>query len=133
VDRSRIAPLSAFSGLPDEELDAVARVASEREFAEGDTLMSEGDFGYSLFVVEEGSADVLAHGEKIAEVGAGDIVGEVAVLEGRRTASVVATSTVRAIALFKRDVWALERDAPEAARRLRAAMQEHIATGENGP
>ena len=32
---------------------------------------------------------------------------------GRRTASVVATSPVRALALFKRDVWALE----ERARR----------------
>ena len=111
----------------------MAGVASEREFAEGDTLMSEGDFGYSLFVVEEGSADVVAHGEKVAAIGPGDIVGEVAVLEGRRTASVVATSRVRAIALFKRDVWALERDAPEAARRLRAAMQEHVATDETGP
>ena len=105
----------------------MAGVASEREFAEGDTLMSEGDFGYSLFVVEEGSADVLAHGEKIAEIGPGDIVGEVAVLEGRRTASVVATAPIRTIALFKRDVWALEREAPEAARRLRAAMEEHVA------
>jgi CRP-like cAMP-binding protein len=133
VDRSRVAALSAFWGLPDEELEAVARIASEREFAEGDTLMSEGDFGYSLFVVDEGSADVLAHGDKVAEVGPGDIVGEVAVLEGRRTASVVATSTVRAIALFKRDVWTLERDAPEAARRLRAAMQEHVAADENDP
>ncbi len=94
--------------------------------------MSEGDFGYCLFVVEEGSADVVAHGEKVAEVGSGDIVGEVAVLEGRRTASVVATSAMRVIALFKRDVWALEREAPEAARRLRAAMEQHVASGESG-
>ena len=109
----------------------MARVASEREFASGDTLMSEGDFGYCLFVIEEGSADVLAHGEKVAEVGPGDIVGEVAVLEGLRTASVVATSLVRAIALFKRDVWSLEREAPEAARRFRAAFEKHITPNEN--
>ena len=47
----------------------MAGVASEREFAEGDTLMSEGDFGYSLFVVEEGSADVVAHAEKVTAIG----------------------------------------------------------------
>jgi CRP/FNR family cyclic AMP-dependent transcriptional regulator len=127
-----VAPLSAFSELPDEELDAVARVASEREFASGETLMSEGDFGYCVFVVEAGTADIIAHGEKVAEVGPGDIVGEVAVLEGRRTASVVATAPVRAIALFKRDVWALESEAPEAARRLRAAMEEHVAPDDGG-
>jgi CRP-like cAMP-binding protein len=129
VDRGRLAPLTALSGLPEEELDAVARHATEREFAVGDTMMSQGDFGYSLFLVESGSADVVSQGEKIAEVGAGDIVGETAVLEGRRTASVVATSPVKAIALFKRDVWALENEAPEASRRLRAAMEEHVTPG----
>jgi hypothetical protein len=84
VDRSRVAPISVLSGCPDEELDAVARVASEREFA------------------------VLA--------------------SGRRTASVVATSSVQVLAFFKPDVWGLERDAPEAARRLRAAMDEHLGS-----
>jgi hypothetical protein len=37
---------------------------------------------------------------------------------GRRSANIVATS-LRLITFFKRDVWALEDDAPEAARRLR--------------
>ena len=55
-----------------------------------------------------------------------DVVGEVAVLaSGRRTASVVATSPVRAVSMFKRDVWALESKAPEAARRLQAALDAH--------
>jgi CRP-like cAMP-binding protein len=125
VDRSRVAALSLLSGLADEELDAVARVASEREFAAGDTMMSEGDFGHSLFLIEAGSAEVSIHGERVALVGPGDVVGEAAVLvSGRRTASVVATAEVRAIAFFKRDVWGLEREAPEAARRLRAAFDE---------
>jgi CRP/FNR family cyclic AMP-dependent transcriptional regulator len=111
VDRTRVAPLSTLSGIPEEELDAVARVASEREFAAGETLMSEGDFGHSLFLVEAGSAEVLVDGTRVAEVGPGDVVGEVAVLaSGRRTASVVASSPVRVIAFFKRDVWALERE-----------------------
>jgi CRP-like cAMP-binding protein len=125
VDRSRVAAISALSGCPDEELDAVARVASEQEFAAGETLMSEGDFGHSLFLVESGSADVLVHGDRIGEVGAGEVVGEVAVLAGRRSATVVAKSPVRVIALFKPDVWGLEQEAPEASRRLRAVMEEH--------
>jgi CRP-like cAMP-binding protein len=130
MDRSKVEPLSALKGVPAEELDAVARVATEREFAEGETLMSEGDFGHSLFLVEEGTADVLAHGAKVGEVKPGNIVGEVAVLaSGRRIASVVATSPVRVIALFKRDVWGLENDAPEASRRLRAAIEEHALPG----
>jgi len=134
VDRSRVAPIPMLSGCSDEELDAVARVASELEFAAGETLMSEGDFGHSLFLVESGSADVLIHDEKVREVGPGEVLGEVAVLSsGRRTASVVATSPVRVIALFKRDVWKLEDDAPEAAGRLRATLEQHLGTSAPAP
>jgi len=126
MDRGRIAALTVFAGLPDEELDAVAAVASEQDFAAGQVLMAEREFGWSLFVVEAGSADVSIKGSQVREIGPGDVVGEIAVLAaGVRSASVVATSPLRVIALFKRDVWALERTAPEAARRLRAAIDGH--------
>ncbi len=130
MDRRRVAEHAFLAGLADAEVDGVARVASEREFAAGDALMSEGDFGHALFLIEAGSADVSVHGEKVAVVGPGDVVGEAAVLvSGRRTASVVASSPLRAIAFFKRDVWGLERDAPEAARRLRAALDRRVGSG----
>lgn len=126
MDRSRVAAVAALAGLPEQELDAVADAASEREFAAGDTVMSEGDFGHSLLLIEDGSAEISIDGTTVGVAGPGDVVGEIAVLaSGRRTASVVATSRLRVIALFKRDIWALERAAPEAARRLRAALEEH--------
>ena len=129
MDRGRIAAHAFMAGIPEDELDAVASAASEREFAAGETLMSEGDFGHCLFLVEDGTADVSVDGTSVGRVGPGEVIGEVAVLaSGRRTASVVATSPVRAISFFKRDVWALERTAPEAARRLRAAIKEHSSS-----
>jgi len=123
VDRARIAALPFFAGLPEQELDAVAGATGEVEFAAGESLTAEGHFGHGLYFIEEGTADVSTNGTKIGAVEPGDVVGEVAVLaSGRRTASVVATSPVRAVSLFKREVWALEHKAPEAARRLRAAL-----------
>jgi hypothetical protein len=44
-------------------------------------------------------------------------------------ASVTATSPMRLIALFKRDVWALERRSPQAAERLRALVAERRGPG----
>jgi hypothetical protein len=44
---------------------------------------------------------------------------------GRRTASVVATSPMRLVAFFKRDVWALEQQRPEVAERLRTPAAEY--------
>jgi CRP/FNR family transcriptional regulator, cyclic AMP receptor protein len=129
VDRGRIAAHAFMTGIPEEELDAVALAASERDFAAGEALMSEGDFGHSLFLVEDGSAEVSVDGIAVGTVGPGEVIGEVAVLaSGRRTASVVATTPIRAISFFKRDVWGLERTAPETARRLRAAIKEHAGS-----
>jgi CRP/FNR family transcriptional regulator, cyclic AMP receptor protein len=129
VDRARVAEISFFAGLSDSELDALARSAREVEFAEGEALTTQGDLGHCLYVIESGSGRVVADGGSAGEVGPGDVVGEIAVLaSGRRTVSVVASEPVRALAWFKRDVWALEEDAPEAARRLRIAIDEHLAS-----
>jgi CRP/FNR family transcriptional regulator, cyclic AMP receptor protein len=116
-------------------------VAFEVEIASGQALASEGRIGHSLVAVESGTADVVMEGAPVRTIGAGDVVGEVAVLAsppdpfappevaegGLRTASVVATSPMRLIGLFKRDVWALHRRAPVATERLRAVLDERRA------
>ncbi len=129
MDAARIAAIRFFAGLPEAELDAVARSATQLEVAEGDAITMKGDFGHALYAVESGTADVVSDGTVVGAVAAGNVVGEVAVLaSGRRTAPVVATSPMRVLVLFKRDVWALEQRAPAAARRLRGVLAEHLAT-----
>jgi CRP-like cAMP-binding protein len=52
----------------------------------------------------------------------------VAVLKaGRRTATVVATTELRLIALFKRDVWSLEQSSPATGERLRQLVADRLA------
>jgi CRP/FNR family transcriptional regulator, cyclic AMP receptor protein len=141
MKRSRVSAISFFADLPEDELGAVASVASEVEIASGQALAAEGRIGHSLFAIESGTADVVKGGATLRTIGAGDVVGELAVFAsppdpfappevaegGLRTASVVATSPMRLIALFKRDVWALDRRAPAATQRLRAMVDEHRA------
>ncbi len=94
VERELLPSLPIFAGLPEAELDAVAEATWTVELDQGEPVATEGD-----------------------------VVGEIAVLaSGRRTASVVATSPMRLLAVFKRDVWGLERRAPEASRRLQAVL-----------
>jgi CPA1 family monovalent cation:H+ antiporter len=121
-----VAAVPVFADLPERELDAIAAAATEVERGPGEALTTEGEFGHCVFAIESGAAEISVDGSRVGEVGPGDVLGEIAVLaSGRRTASVVATSPLRALSLFKRDVWALEREAPEAARRLRAALEQH--------
>ena len=69
------------------------------------SFATEGEFGHALFAIESGTAEVSADGETRATLGPGDVFGEIAVMaSGRRTASVVATSPMRLVAFFKRDV-----------------------------
>jgi CRP-like cAMP-binding protein len=128
VDRARLEAFPILSGLGADGLDAIASVASGLEVEAGRVLTAEGDFGHALFAIEQGSAEVSRDGEVLRALGPGDIFGEVAVLaSGRRTADVVSTTPMSLIAIFKRDVWALERRSPEAAERLRGLVAERLA------
>jgi CRP-like cAMP-binding protein len=131
VDTSRLAGVPVFAGLPEEELAAIAAAASEVEVGEGETIATEGDFGHAMFAIESGTAEVRLDGKPPRTLGTGDVFGEIAAIaSGRRTASVVATSPMRLIALFKRDLWALARDAPQATGRLRTLIDERRAADE---
>src|SRR5919198_666498 len=74
MDRARIASHEFLAGIPADELDAVASVASERDYAAGEALMSEGDFGHSMLLIEEGTADVSVDGASVRQVGPGDVL-----------------------------------------------------------
>lgn len=125
MEAARLAAIPLFSGLEDEDLAAIASAASEVEAGEGQSVATEGDFGHALYAVESGTAEVTADGKPLRTLGPGDVFGEIAVLaSGRRTATVVATSPMRLIALFKPQVWALEQRAPVAAERLRSLIAE---------
>jgi CRP-like cAMP-binding protein len=128
VDRSRLEAFPTLSGLGPGDLDAIAAVASELKVEAGRVLTAEGDFGHALFAIEQGTAEVSRDGEVLRALGPGDIFGEVAVLaSGRRTADVVSTTPMTLIAIFKRDVWALERSTPEVAERLRGLVADRLA------
>jgi len=131
VETSRLASVPIFSGLDEPELAAIAAAASEVEASEGQELATEGDFGHAMYVIETGTAEVRVNGATQTTLGPGEVFGEIAAIaSGRRTASVVAAWPMRLITLFKRDLWALERDAPGAAERLRALISERRAADE---
>jgi CPA1 family monovalent cation:H+ antiporter len=128
VETSRLAAIPLFAGLNETDLTALATAASKVEAEQGQQLASEGDFGHALYAIERGTAEVSAAGKKLRTLGPGEVFGEIAVVaSGRRTASVVATSPMRLIALFKRDVWALEQRTPTTAERLRALIADRRA------
>ena len=125
MDPARLKSIPLFASLSDAERAKVARWADEVEVEEGKHLVDEGRFAYEFFVIEEGSAAVRHGDEVVAELGPGDFFGEIALLEHvRRTASVVATSPMRAVVMFGRDFRSMENEMPAVADRIKQAVEE---------
>lgn len=121
VDRLR--RLSLFGELDHHDLSTISRWAREVNLAEGDPLIEQGELPYELFVIEEGTAEVVHDGDPVATLGPGDVVGEMGLLQlRRRWATVRATSPIRAIALDTDDLAQLTEQMPEVAARLREIM-----------
>ena len=87
-----------------------------RHFVEGDTIIEEGSPGSELYLIIEGTADVLAAVDHLSEPGRttgiaklfpGDIVGELGLFaELPRTATVVATRPAAVAVMDGRDLMA---------------------------
>ena len=128
MDAERLRSIPLFDGLSRHERQQVAKWADEVDVEQGKHLVDQGEFPHEFFVIELGSADVLIDGEHIDTLGPGDFFGEIALLEHhRRTASVVATSPLRAIVMHSRDFGAMEETIPEVAERVREAMRQRLA------
>jgi CRP/FNR family cyclic AMP-dependent transcriptional regulator len=104
-------PLFA-DALNAEQFASLAKESRSAFFRAGTRLMSQGEFGGSMFVIAEGIVGVTfvdadAREQQVATLGPGEIVGEMSLFTGdRRTATVAAVSNVDAIEITK---WSLER------------------------
>lgn len=129
VDTSRLASFPVFASLRDDALGALADSATEVGADAGATIVTKGDFGYALYLVEEGEADVHVDGDVASNtLGPGDSFGEIAMLvSGRRTAEVVARTPMRLISLFERDVRQACVRVPELESALRSIANERLA------
>ena len=103
--------------LPADRLDELAAVCTEIEVEAGATLIQEGDFGYAMFAIVAGTADVVKDGERVRRMQPGDVFGEIAILSGgRRTATVVARTAMTLITVMNRGRLAVAARCPECRR-----------------
>jgi CRP-like cAMP-binding protein len=125
MDESKLSSVPLFQSLSKRERKEVARLADEVDLREGKHLVDEGDFAYEFFVIENGSAEVVKDGAHVADLGAGDFLGEMgAISHAQRGASVIATSPVTAIVMTAQDLRHIARDLPDVGRKIEAAIEE---------
>jgi CRP/FNR family transcriptional regulator, cyclic AMP receptor protein len=119
------APL--FARCTKKELEQVAQLADEIDLRQGKELTTEGHPGREFFVLIEGTAEVRRKGRKVNEMKDGDFFGEIALISGApRTATVTATSPVRALVITDRDFRTLLKKSPAMQMRVLEALAERL-------
>jgi CRP-like cAMP-binding protein len=76
-------------------------------------------------VIEEGTAEVKRDGERVAELGPGDFLGEMGIV-GKvvRNATVVTTAPARVVVMTEQALRSIARTNPGVADRITAAVEE---------
>jgi CRP-like cAMP-binding protein len=125
MDAARLKNIPVFADLDASAMAIIATFASEVSVPEGKELVREGDYSYDMLAIEEGTAEVTRSGGKIADLGPGDVVGEIGVVErGTRNATVTATSPMVLVTLDRWDVKRLSKQSPEIIEHLKEIIQQ---------
>jgi CRP-like cAMP-binding protein len=122
----RKAPL--FARCSRTEMKEIVKLADEIDLREGKEMTREGSPGREFFVLLEGTADVKKNSRKLNTLGPGDFFGEIALVsQAPRTATVVATSPVRALVITDRSFRRLLEDSPQVKTKVMEAMAMRLA------
>lgn len=147
ASRLALKSIDLFSGLAAGDLQALETLAKPFSFETGQHLVREGEAGRLFFVIAQGAASVQlklpgARTVRVATIGAGGCVGEMALLDGSpRSADVIADERVIAYGFSIEEMMALAETHPsllltifanlsrDFAERLRAANNEIRSLG----
>lgn len=86
---------SIFSGLSNKHLALIGRVTDRVAFDSGSVMIHQDQVTTHMAIFIDGAAEVTVDGNHVADVGAGDVVGELSMVDGER-ASATVTVTERA-------------------------------------
>lgn len=112
--------LDLFAECSDDELRSASALMTRTEIPPGRAFIREGHLGREAVIIADGLARVTMAGHEVAAVGRGDVVGEMAVLDGgARSATVTALTPVAAYVCTPAELAALCAAAPSVDRIIR--------------
>jgi CRP/FNR family cyclic AMP-dependent transcriptional regulator len=133
IDLLRRVPL--FEQCSKRDLKSIAQIADEVDFRSGRVLIEEGARGREFFVIVSGEVEVRRNGRKVATLGPGSFVGEMALLsKAPRTATVTAVTDLDVLVIADRAFLNLLDRMPDLWLKVARALAERVAADEaNGP
>ena len=121
-----------FEHCSKKDLQRIAQIADELDLREGKVLIQEGDRGREFFVVISGEVEVRRKGRKVAILGPGSFVGEMALLSKiPRTATVTALTPLDVLVITDRAFLDLLEKVPELWLKVARALAERVGADES--
>jgi CRP-like cAMP-binding protein len=128
IDANRLASIPLFGELDSHDLGFIAARVREVTVLAGEVIIEQGELPEDIYVLEDGTVEISHDGIVVNNQGPGGVVGEIALVDPqRRTATVRATTDVRAMVLSIDDFQAVATEMPEIARDLHAIATKRIA------
>lgn len=116
-----------FEGLGTADLEVLASHVDEVEVEAGSRLAEQGRKGRQLSLIVEGAATVERDGKKLADLGPGDVVGEMSLIDhAEATATVVATEPSVLLVMHSTDFSTVLNDSPGFARKLLGTLVRRL-------
>jgi CRP/FNR family cyclic AMP-dependent transcriptional regulator len=119
--------IALFRPLSQSHLNAIAKYTDPFEARAGKILTRQGQHGLEAFIIVDGRARVERDGRVIAQVGPGDVLGELSVIDGKpRTATVIAETPMTLMVIRRRDFRSLRETVPGLQEKLLATLCERL-------
>jgi CRP/FNR family cyclic AMP-dependent transcriptional regulator len=116
-----------FNACSKKELEKVAKAADEITMTEGSLIIDQGQTGREALIILSGDVTIKRSGRKIAVLGAGDVVGELSLLDhGPRTASAICATDCTLLVIDQRRFISVLDDVPSIAHKLMGVLASRI-------
>ena len=104
-----------------------------KTYKNGETIVRQGDAGDSMYVIQDGQAEVVVEKDgrevRLRTLGKGEFVGEMAVFEREaRSATVRAVGDVRVLTVDRRSIMKKIQEDPSLAFRIMETMSRRVRT-----
>jgi len=131
-------PVELFQHLNEEQLNILAEHSREVQFRKNAILMTEGDAGESMYVIQSGLVKVFVSDEEgkelvLYEQGAGAVIGDIALLDDEpRSASVSTLDKTSALMIGKASFIQCLKDSPEMSLGIIRSLTQRLRHATEG-
>lgn len=131
-------PVELFQHLSEEQLSLLAEHSREVQFRKNAILMTEGDAGESMYVIQSGTVKVFVSDEDgkelvLYEQGAGAVIGDIALLDDEpRSASVSTLEKTTALMIGKSSFIQCLKESPEMSLGIIRSLTQRLRQATEG-